>query len=404
VRKESDAPAGRARLVQWGGRGLAALLALVGSLAVCELALRLFMSEQVTSTLLRHERWQYRNMPGAQHMFKHTAANGGQSILLAINSQGFRGDELVKDARPRVIVYGDSYIESYRTAAEGTFSVQLGAKLGAQAINAGTSGYGPDEMSARMEDELAGVGASLVVVSIYSGNDFGDLLRDKMYRLDAQGEAAPSPWVLGKDIQARFAEAGTSLRLWRMLAKVRSRAPRKGPGGDAHAVTLDKAVQLSTQEYEEYVVHGDNVVKNLFFDYFNADVALTPASESAKYRVRLMEAVLRRIQRTAERAHVPLLLMIVPDPIAVCDSYDGNDVDAAKYPDYKRSTLTDAVEGIAVRNGIKHVNLFTPFREGKPETLFFRAGNAHWNEAGQRLAAEIVARYVTENKLLPAAR
>jgi hypothetical protein len=49
--------------------------------------------------------------------------------------------------------------------------------------------------------------------------------------------------------------------------------------------------------------------------------------------------------------------------------------------------LTD----IAQRHAIEHISLFAPFQAADPCRLFFRGGDTHWNEAGQALAARLVA-------------
>lgn len=383
--------------IGWAARGLAIALALAASLGLAELGLRLFWSRPLTTLIQPDDRWLYKLVPGASRSYTHTPTNGGGSVLIEVNHAGFRGKDLPRDAKKRVVVYGDSYIEGEFSPLEATFPAQLEARLrGPHVINAGVVGYGPDQVSARMADELPGLGVDLAIVAIYSGNDFGDLLRNKMLRLDDAGHVVDNPWVMGKAMKGAFAESRSGLFLLKLLSKGASRkvvtpivAPR-----------MDKALEMAQSEYDEYIVRGDNQIRNLLFDPYNADVALKPDSPSAKYRVRLMEGAILRMKETAERSHVPLVLVIIPDPFDVCDVYDGYHFDPVEYPEYKRSRLTDLLEDIATRADLQHVNLFEPFRRGDPTKLYFRGGNNHWNDAGQGLAAEVVGDYLLRKGLV----
>ena len=86
-------------------------------------------------------------------------------------------------SRPRVVVYGDSFIHTYYVDADDGFAQQLENGLsrrlgsGVEVVNAGVAAYGPDQIALRMEDELPKLRPDLVVVAVFGGNDFGDLVR-----------------------------------------------------------------------------------------------------------------------------------------------------------------------------------------------------------------------------------
>ena len=50
-------------------------------------------------------------------------------------------------------------------------------------------------------------------------------------------------------------------------------------------------MQQHLDEYQEYVVEGDNVIRMLRSDPYSADISLLPDSPSAQYKLALMEAV-----------------------------------------------------------------------------------------------------------------
>ena len=104
----------------------------------------------------------------------------------------------------------------------------------------------------------------------------------------------------------------------------------------------------------------------------------------------------------AEEASVPLALLFIPHPMDVCETYDGGRVELDRFPDYKRSNLTDALQDIAVRHEIPFLNLFDTYRTRDSNKLFFHGGDDHWNASGQALAAGVLSDFLVSNGLLKA--
>jgi hypothetical protein len=165
---------------------------------------------------------------------------------------------------------------------------------------------------------------------------------------------------------------------------------------------MDECLEIAMEEYESYL--HDDVVTEPSVDRYNADTSLLPNTEPSRYRVRLMEAVLRRAAEVARAKSVPFTLLLIPHPVDVLDKFDGMHVDKARFPDYRGSNLTDSLQSIAVRNGIDYVNLFDPYRARRDPGLYFRGGDDHWTSAGQRLAAEVTAKHILEHGTLESGR
>jgi hypothetical protein len=343
----------------------------------------------------------YKHLPGTSTHYSQVGRTF-HSFAVVTNSQGFRGPELRRDpGGKRLVVYGDSNVESDFVADADTFVVQLGKSLGdgVEAVNAGVAGYGPDQVSMRLDDELPALAPHLLVVVVYAGNDYGDIVRDKLFRLDEAGELVPSPYVLSPRLLRRFERTQRGLLLTRVAAEVADDLPRSPTGSKkANGRTADdEMARLSAEEVEHYA--HSNVVNNLFYDHYDADVAFDPASASARTKVRLMEKVLVRIARTAARAGTPLVFVLAPSPIDACPGYSlGWTIDPARHPGYKPTNLTDALEDIARRNGFRYVNLWDAVQKSHPCELYF-PHHDHWNERGQALASEVVAKYIRANGL-----
>jgi hypothetical protein len=176
-------------------------------------------------------------------------------------------------------------------------------------------------------------------------------------------------------------------------------AARPGPqgGGDAARQFSDRAFLLeeARREYASHVREADRTVRNTHVDYFSADVSLQPDSESARYKIALMQAVLARIRDIAQSHGAALVFMVIPHASDVTRSYDTwGGADASKYPAYHRRNLTEPIEQGARTLGVPVVNLQDAFGRVDANALYFSGGDDHWNAAGQALAAEVVGAFV----------
>jgi hypothetical protein len=176
----------------------------------------------------------------------------------------------------------------------------------------------------------------------------------------------------------------------------------KSPQGGAidYDVLLEEWLEKGRQEYQDFVVDGNDVVTNTHVDSYSADVSLDPESPSARYKVRLMGEIMRQIRDRVAAADAALSVVVIPHPLDVCDEYDGVRVDTTKYPAYRRDNLTRPLVETMRALGVDCVDLFTEFRAIDATTLFFHGGDDHWNAAGQRRAAAVVAAQLIDENLL----
>ncbi len=389
------------------GKILLAGFSILVTLSAGELLLRRYYPAGETIFQL-DQRYLYRIKPNGHYVYRLSAINGGGKLLVTFNGEGRRG-EPVSMTRPRILVYGDSFIEAAFSPIEQTFVWQLEQKLkGAsspapQVVNCGVVGYGPDQESLVMEDEIDRLKPELVIVSIYAGNDFGDLMRDKIYKLDEQKQLKDNHYTLDPSVAntAFVTEQFTGLYSVRLLQRAAETVLEKFEHRESSEEFMERWLRESVAEYKEYILDGNNSVSNLFEDHYDADISLTPNSESSQYKRMLMDRVIEKMKRTAAARGVPLMLLIIPAPFDVVDNYTVT-VDARKYPEYRRSELSDVVEGIARKQQLPYVNLFRPFREHGADSLYYVFDNDHWKAEAQQLAAGVVADYILQQHLLDA--
>lgn len=376
------------------------------TLLIAELVLRPILGPRYFGVYELDEYYLYKLIPNTTREYNRQSINEKGYVRYKINSDGFRGEELSKGSdHKRIVVYGDSFIHAEFSALQDTFTEQLEDKLSArigkevEVINAGVAGYGPDQIVRRMEKELAWLDPDLVVVGIYAGNDFGDLVRNKLYRLDEDGNLEPNSFVVSDEIKVNMALSRSELLIKKILRDVARNLRSSGQMNaqiQSRQSSIESSLIQNNNEYRGYILEGDNIVVELASDPYNADVSLLPDSDSAVYKKKLMDRVIERMKNISDELSIPLILLIIPNPMDVLGgTHDSGEVDRQAYLDYEPEALTNTLQRIAEKHGIDNINLFDFFQQRGAAQLYFSGGDDHWNELGQAVAADVVADFLT---------
>ena len=344
------------------------------------------------------------SIPRSRRLQRMPEWAGGGRHLVRFNSLGCRGPELAEPGRgPRVVVVGDSLVLAANLDEERTFPARLALHLGAcEVVNAGLESYGPDQTLLRLERDLEALAPDLVVLVLCATNDFGDLLRNKLFELEGDrarrvrptlSEAAREPF----ERHAREARAPAIARTF-----LEWRESRAAARAEARARPLPELVPeylaQAAWEYENTVVQRDRTVYSLQQDAYDADVALLPGTASAGYKRSLMTAVLKELLALCRGRDVPLVATVVPSAIDLDPGFWIR-VDPARYPLYRREALVEALEGCAREAGIDLVPLASFASAPDPSALFVGRDDFHWSARGADLAAREVAAGLRERGL-----
>jgi hypothetical protein len=387
-------------------RRLNLLLLLMSSMGLVTLGLAeagcsLWMSPVSSSIYEWDDRTIYRTQPNSSKQYRRTTINGGETFEVSINSLGFRGLEFSESASdPRIIVYGDSFIEAEYSGFEQTFCERLREKLHQQTgqsinvMNAGTNGFGPDQLLLRMESEVPRFKPQLVVLSLFADNDYGDLLRNKLFRLSADDKLVANKWTRAPDCLHPGSRGRYEPTLWKLTRNAIRGLQSRGGVAESY---MERWRLQCLAEYDEYISRGDSTVRDLQADHYDADMSLTPGRPSATYKQKLFARVLERIRDVCEANHTQLVVMVIPSPGDLIDGYDFCRVDRQQYPQYQPRALSDSMARSAADLKLQVVNLFAEFSKSDAQQLYFRGGDNHWNDAGQKLAAEIMAPVILDS-------
>jgi hypothetical protein len=247
----------------------------------------------------------------------------------------------------------------------------------------------------------------LVIFHVFADNDFGDILRNRLFSLDANGnlvstnyEKKLDPLFLA-DNRNNIMSYISELFIVRAMNKVVLAVFEQPEQPEQRREELVN--QLQEVAEEEYLVYKHSQPQKFshFEDHYDIDVALNPDGESAKVKLALMEGILNKANILARNKGIEFLVLIQPSVVDMTeDNWTLNYNYLQKFPGYNSRNLSDAVASICVSNNINSVNLFALFSANNPEELFFRGGNNHWTDQGQNLAAKETARYLIDHSMI----
>ena len=337
-------------------------------------------------------------------IFERKEINGGDVITWKTNSHGFRGASVSSTPKFRIMVYGDSNIQARFSRDENTYPVKLQQYLNKEAgankvevINAGLVGAGPDQSLIRMKNDFEKFKPDLIILHVFADNDYGDILKNRLFNLNLDGSVALSGMKTSVDsvILERdgFKHFVSSLLLVKAARKIVTRTDNK----QLTVKDILKNLELSTKEhYENFIKNGAKKASH-FGDPYDLDVAAMPSSPSAITKIKLMRGILLQAKEFAIKSNVKLLVQIQPSVVDLSKNGYINYDNLTQYKGYKRTNLSSFIEEMCKSEKISYLNLYQIYSENKPESLYFKGDNNHWNDAGQDLAAKVSASYIKSN-------
>ena len=387
-------------------------------LVVSELMLRIIFPEKLMDTPKKsayevNKDYLISLKPNIKRTFVRSDRNGGDIIHWRTNSNSFRGAELLDNPKTRIIVYGDSNIQARFSKDENTYPVKLKTYLiktgvtDIEVVNAGVIGFGPDQSLIKFEKEADNYKPNMVIFHIFADNDFGDVFRNRLFKLDANHSLIETGYRNTVDDhlcamkQRKFISSLLIVRAAKQLARrIKPSLRNKSEIRKGKEERLNLLQQLVEEEFSVY--KGGQPGKHFhLLGHYDLDLALDPDKESSKTKIKLMEAILKKANIVARSKGIKFLIVIQP---SVIDLTKGNAVldyeYLEQYPKYRRTNLSDAVKNICVANNINYINLYEVFVKNDPENLFFRDGDDHWNDQGQDIAAKETASYIVNRKMI----
>ena len=344
--------------------------------------------------------------PNITKEFKNSDINGGEVITWKTNSLGYRGEEIDDNAKYRILVYGDSNIQARFSRFEDTFSQKLKyflnkEKNNVEVINAGLVGAGPDQSLLRFIGDANVIKPDMMILHLFADNDYGDIIRNRLFELDADEQLVRTSFVIKQDQQITESETGLldylrSLLLTRSAVKLFTKDESALSRDEKIEAAIEKMEGEDEQEYMNYK-SGEERISSHFADHYDIDIATRPDSDAARIKKLLMHKVLGKLKVETDNKNVHLLVVVLP---AVADVLTDNTIlarnDLSKYKKYNYRNLTDPINIICNTLELHCVHLMESFLDNNPHTLYLKEDN-HWSDEGQALSASIVSKYILDN-------
>jgi hypothetical protein len=382
----------RGALSPLAANSLLVLAAVVGSLLLCELLLRLLgvsypvldWTDPVRGVAF---------IPGAKSAPRK---DGGSTI--EINSDGRRGPETTIARKPgtyRIALIGDSFVAGFDVRFEATAGEVLARRLTAlrgspvEVLNFGHGGYGTTQEYLTLKHEVWKYSPDLVLLGVTTGNDISDNYR-ALKRSDYIPYFVYQGDQLVLDTTFRQAPGYSSRTFWtrELLGVVQySRL--------AQLINRSRHLQRRTERNQRN--KGDDPEDEVGL---RDEVQLPPSTPEWKEAWRVTEGVLVLMRDECRKHDTPFGVVTLTRGIQVSPSKE-------KKAEFLRQLgATDMfyperrVAELGKREDIPVLNLAPPMaKEAEERQVYFHSfdgemGVGHWNQEGNRAAGELIAAWV----------
>ncbi len=333
------------------------------------------------------------------------------SVRVAINSKGLRDVEHDYEAAAgafRIVVLGDSFMEAYQVTLEESFPRRLERRLAerrVEVINLGVGGYGTTQQLLYLREEGLEYRPDLVLLAFLPDND----IRNNSRALESALWGESTLKTFGRPFAVE--EASGKLRIdepdYRRSLDLAAKAARRGPVRPPwwrldNSVTWRLISRLARARRESAApvpTYDPNILFGPHLEGFDPSLGRSEldAAEYARLwdeATRITQRLIGEIETTARSAGAGFAMFLVPGKIHCSESFRGQVGD--RYPSLRFDTVASTAAWLRFgeARGISVIDLVTPFAEAERSgtgTLFHRHEDRHWNGAGHRLAAAVVA-------------
>lgn len=353
------------------GLVLVAISVIIVLLAL-EIGLRIGISDVFPPRFFEpHEQFGHFHVPGRSGWQRTTEYDS----YITINSKGLRDPERPyekPDGTFRILMLGDSFVEGLQVGQDQTLPVQLEAVLSQQSsipvevINAGVSRYSTDNALLFLEGEGLHYEPDLVIYNFYP-NDVLEILENDLFRLvDGQLIRQPTPVSFIDRLQLVLYDYSYVYRFARGLSvrfnHATSEAYIDTPWGEVHPVYR---AELRSEEDRAWD---------------------------------LIAHILERMQSVATESGAQLVVVSLPEDF---QSEDRLWEQVAQSEEVLRRDAPNHMLARAVPEGVPYFDLLPGFRAKAQDQALYYPLDHHFNPAGQALAADLIATFLTEEGLVP---
>jgi hypothetical protein len=279
-----------------------------------------------------------------------------------LNSLGFKDKEFLPKAHTgyRIVALGDSfafgvvqYDQNYLTLIESKLQ-QNHPNL--DLLNMGIVATGPSDYYELLNDEGLAFNPNLVLVSFFIGNDFVGARRRRLYEYSSLATLVYRLSKVGRSYQGPIFPAGKTLYC-----------------DDCPSMTEDRFLRIERGRSAKYLRGNKSFARSM-------DRALS---------------YLEKIRLVCRERGIDLVVVLIPDELQINQELQKTirkkffpDLDANQW---ESSLPNRALSSRLTQLGIDNIDLYDAFVASSSQIRLYKPRNTHWNIAGNRLAASLIA-------------
>ncbi len=309
---------------------------------------------------------------------------------LTTNSLGYNDREYPfekPDGTYRILTLGDSFTWS---GFDRNYLFQLEELLRAdrpdgriEVINAGWPGMGPDDLKKLLETEGLRFDPDLVGLAVFVGNDFFENYNRKTVLRNGKLTHIPLP----------FSEGGLSSR---MVIKSLKR--------ESYLLDIVRKLKTLLREVVEKAAEakrGEPVglmsrKKYLDFEYYRMGILRKDPDELNRKRIEYLKEKIGEFKSLLDEKGIGFFVYLIPDEIQVNRELRREVLDeyGLEGEDYAFAQPQGILAAFCRENGIDVWDLLPEMAEAGESQTLYQLRDSHWNERGNRLAAEELYNYL----------
>ena len=324
---------------------------------LAEATIRVYRYFIPTFIFYDHSYNRFRGKPGAPDYDFH------------LNSRGFKDVELKEPKELntyRILALGDSFafgVVPYQYNYLTLLEQQLGSSgLHAEVVNMGIPSIGPQDYLALLANEGLKLQPDMVLVSFFVGNDFTETMRWRTKLHEFSDVVALIKFFI--DLNGKF--TGKVIHA------------QASYDDNAQYFTDEAYLQIEMERSWMYLKGAQ--LKKAFADKAFADAV----------------GYLVRIKELCDEKNIVLKVVIIPDELQVNQALQAKVLKALNLIPHEldfalpNRILNDRLQA----NHIDHLDLLDSFSSTSTQINLYRPNDTHWNIAGNKLAAELLSKYV----------
>jgi lysophospholipase L1-like esterase len=308
---------------------------------------------------------------------------------ITINSRGMRDREyaLAKEKnKKRIVVLGDSFTSGFGVPDNATFTKVMETILEnhTEVLNFGVNGYGPTQELLTLQTKAIKYSPDLVIMVIYIGNDFYDIL-------------GISDWIDGYVRPKAVIDNQGKLRITNIPVPL----PKNNPATEKTKNVCKLPASHFSEFIDKYIHRNKYAINSMPPEIAFCKRKKDPDIQKAS---RLMEAVVSETNTYCRQHRASFMIAIAPTIVQVYDQmYWGKIINDyhLKIDEYDLYLPNRILIDIFSRIGIPAIDLTEALKSSIDkgnDTYYFY--NQHWNKAGEQVVAETIARFIKDKKLL----